>query len=130
MHYFIGPLIASNDGGSQSDEHECLSWLNLQPSKSVVFLCFGSLGLFTAEQLAEMAAGLENSGHRFLWVVRNPPNEDEIKAPAQADVDALLPQGFLLSRPKVQLVVFSYSLSLTHKSQFIFILQNRNHNFE
>ncbi|XP_022888533.1 UDP-glycosyltransferase 88B1-like [Olea europaea var. sylvestris] len=48
--YCVGPLIASNDGGSQSDEHECLSWLNLQPSKSVVFLCFGSLGLFTAEQ--------------------------------------------------------------------------------
>lgn len=92
--YCVGPLIASNDGGSKSVEHECLSWLNLQPSKSVVFLCFGSMGLFTAEQLAEMAAGLENSGHRFLWVVRNPPSEDETKATAQPDLDALLPQGF------------------------------------
>ncbi|XP_022890352.1 UDP-glycosyltransferase 88B1-like [Olea europaea var. sylvestris] len=111
----IGPLIASKDNGSNNDEHECLSWLNLQPSKSVVFLCFGSMGSFTAEQLQEMAAGLENSGHRFLWVVRNPPTDDETKgnsAPAEPDLDALLPEGFLERTKDKGLVVKSWAPQL------------------
>ncbi|GFZ06432.1 UDP-glucosyl transferase 88A1 [Actinidia rufa] len=78
--YCIGPLIAtdnrtSGDGGS----HDCLKWLNSQRSQSVVFLCFGSLGLFSADQLKEIAVGLERSGQRFLWVVRSPPAEDQSK---------------------------------------------------
>ncbi|XP_024979006.1 UDP-glycosyltransferase 88B1-like [Cynara cardunculus var. scolymus] len=70
--YLIGPLIA---GGNlvDSSENECLKWLNSQPSKSVVFLCFGSRGVFKKEQLKEIAIGLEKSGQRFLWVVRDPP---------------------------------------------------------
>ncbi|KAG8381228.1 hypothetical protein BUALT_Bualt06G0100400 [Buddleja alternifolia] len=63
--YFLGPLIDSQNGNA---EHECLRWLDLQPSDSVIFLCFGRRGLFSAEQLKEIAIGLENSGHRFLWV--------------------------------------------------------------
>ncbi|KAK3037250.1 hypothetical protein RJ639_030143 [Escallonia herrerae] len=79
--YYVGPLIASND--QTGDEQECLSWLSSQPSQSVVFLCFGSMGLFKAEQLTEMAIGLENSGHRFLWVVRSPPpTDDQAKHPS------------------------------------------------
>ncbi|KAB5516874.1 hypothetical protein DKX38_027522 [Salix brachista] len=70
----IGPLIVADDkrGGSgkisPEDVHECLSWLDSQPSQSVVFLCFGSLGLFTKEQLWEIATGLENSGQRVVLV--------------------------------------------------------------
>ncbi|KAJ0542138.1 putative UDP-glucuronosyl/UDP-glucosyltransferase [Helianthus annuus] len=62
--YCVGPLIASGGDGS----HESLSWLDLQPSGSVVYLCFGSLGVFSSEQLKEIAKGLEMSGVRFLWV--------------------------------------------------------------
>ncbi|KAK7851882.1 udp-glycosyltransferase 88a1 [Quercus suber] len=54
---------------------ECLSWLDSQLSQSVVFLCFGSLGLFSIEQLKEIALGLKKSDQRFSWVVRNPPSE-------------------------------------------------------
>ncbi|GAB2293995.1 hypothetical protein Dimus_028211 [Dionaea muscipula] len=76
--FCIGPLIAESgdkDAGSDSDErHGCLSWLDSQPSRSVLFLCFGSMGVFSARQLREMAIGLERSGHRFLWVVRLPPS--------------------------------------------------------
>ncbi|KAJ6364427.1 hypothetical protein OIU76_029391 [Salix suchowensis] len=42
---------------------ECITWLDTQPGGSVVFLCFGSLGLFSKEQLREIAFGLERSGH-------------------------------------------------------------------
>ncbi|KAL4595003.1 hypothetical protein ACB092_12G059900 [Castanea dentata] len=87
--FCIGPLISSSN--QDGDAHECLNWLNSQPSRSVVFLCFGSMGLFSAKQLKEMAVGLENSGQRFLWVVRNPPPDKE----KEPNLDELLPKGFL-----------------------------------
>ncbi|KAK9994613.1 hypothetical protein SO802_024316 [Lithocarpus litseifolius] len=87
--FCIGPLISSSN--HDGDEHECLKWLNSQPSRSVVFLSFGSMGLFAAKQLEEMAVGLENSGQRFLWVVRNPPPNNE----EEPNLDELLPKGFL-----------------------------------
>ncbi|KAG6523269.1 UDP-glycosyltransferase 88F3-like [Zingiber officinale] len=93
--YPIGPLITERktDGGG-----ECLAWLDALPNASVVFLCFGSIGLFEAEQLREIATGLDRSGHRFLWVVRSPPSHDPSKrfeAPPEPDLGALLPEGFL-----------------------------------
>ncbi|XP_059443649.1 anthocyanidin 5,3-O-glucosyltransferase-like [Corylus avellana] len=88
--FSIGPLISSNNQDGEN-QHECLNWLNLQPSQSVVFLSFGSMGLFSAKQLHEIAVGLDNSGQRFLWVVRNPPpNNNE-----EPNLDELLPNGFL-----------------------------------
>lgn len=65
--YCIGPLIA--EGRGDEEQHACLTWLDSQPRESVVFLCFGSLGAFSAEQLNEIAVGLERSGQRFLWAV-------------------------------------------------------------
>jgi hypothetical protein len=66
----IGPLtiVDAKRGGSGKTSldddvpAECLTWLDSQPNQSVVFLCFGSLGLFTMEQLREIAIGLEKSG--------------------------------------------------------------------
>ncbi|KAG6649892.1 anthocyanidin 5,3-O-glucosyltransferase-like [Carya illinoinensis] len=89
----IGPLISlSNNQGTDNEQHDqCMNWLNSQPSQSVVFLCYGSMGLFSAEQLKEIAAGLENSGQRFLWVVRNPPPDND----KEPKLDELLPKGFL-----------------------------------
>ncbi|KAF3323819.1 anthocyanidin 5,3-O-glucosyltransferase-like protein [Carex littledalei] len=94
--YCIGPLVAGR--GKKEEQHPCLSWLDAQPKKSVVFLCFGSIGSFSVEQLKEIAIGLENSGQRFLWVVQSPPNPDPAKffEPAtDPDLDILLPEGFL-----------------------------------
>jgi hypothetical protein len=88
--FCIGPLISSSNQDGEN-QHECLNWLNSQPSQSVVFLSFGSMGLFSAKQLHEIAIGLENSGQRFLWVVRNPP-PDNNKEP---NLDELLPNVFL-----------------------------------
>ncbi|CAN1158526.1 UDP-glycosyltransferase 88B1 [Linum perenne] len=68
--YCIGPLIAGRDGGRDADGNECLTWLDSQPKGSVIFLCFGSLGVFLREQLREIAIGLERSQQRFLWVGR------------------------------------------------------------
>lgn len=96
--FCTGPLIMAGDrkGGGSGDG--CLRWLDSQPSQSVVFLCFGSLGLFSAQQLKEIATGLERSGQRFLWVVRSPPLDEHNKlesAPPDPDLNLLLPEGFL-----------------------------------
>ncbi|XP_066359322.1 UDP-glycosyltransferase 88B1-like [Miscanthus floridulus] len=81
--YCVGPVVSP--GGDK--DHGCLRWLDAQPDHSVLFLCFGSMGAFPKKQLEEIAAGLERSGQRFLWVVRSPPG-------AADDVGALLPAGF------------------------------------
>ena len=92
--YCIGPLVNNGRKGGESGEtHECLAWLDTQPERSVVFLCFGSKGAFSAAQLQEIARGLESSGNRFLWAVRSPPEEgDRFPEP---DLERLLPAGFL-----------------------------------
>ncbi|KAM1126858.1 hypothetical protein ACFX2B_041479 [Malus domestica] len=109
--YPIGPLIVSHGGGGGGAE--CLKWLDSQPSGSVVFLCFGSLGLFSKEQLKEIAIGLENSGHRFLWVVRNPPAQNQIKVAitdqSDPELKSLLPDGFLDRTKDRGLVVKSWA---------------------
>ncbi|EHA8590650.1 UDP-glycosyltransferase 88A1 [Cocos nucifera] len=109
--YSIGPLIAT-EGRDKRGIEECLSWLDTQPKRSVVFLCFGSIGLFSVEQLKEVATGLERSGQRFLWVVRSPPSQDPAKKfapPPEPDLDVLLPVGFL-NRTKIRgLVVKSWA---------------------
>ncbi|KAL6840674.1 hypothetical protein ACP4OV_029538 [Aristida adscensionis] len=90
--YPIGPVIAFSPPPAQP--HECVRWLDAQPPASVVFLCFGSGGFFAAPQAHEIAGGLERSGHRFLWVLRGPPPPGE-RHPSDADLEELLPEGFL-----------------------------------
>ncbi|XP_051115440.1 anthocyanidin 3-O-glucosyltransferase 5-like [Andrographis paniculata] len=70
--YPIGPLSLCSHvepGGSGS---ELMTWLDRQPSESVVYVSFGSGGVLSADQITELAWGLELSRQRFLWVVRPP----------------------------------------------------------
>nr|DAD39083.1 TPA_asm: hypothetical protein HUJ06_013406 [Nelumbo nucifera] len=112
--YNIGPFIDKSfdrTGG----EAECFSWLDAQPNQSVVFLSFGSQDTFSALQVREIATGLDNSGQRFLWVVRSPPpkqehrNNKRLAALTDPDLDALLPEGFLARTRNRGLVVKSWA---------------------
>ncbi|CAO2178363.1 unnamed protein product [Urochloa humidicola] len=104
----IGPLLKLKEAGA--NRHECLAWLDVQPEASVVFLCFGTMGRFSAEQTRQVARGLERSGQRFLWVLRRPPGEvDDGKQNADPDLDALLPDGFLARTKGKGLVVKSWA---------------------
>ncbi|KAI3458082.1 hypothetical protein Pfo_014745 [Paulownia fortunei] len=108
--FCVGPLLATED--RHGGVHDCLKWLDKQPSKSVVYLCFGSLGLFSVAQLKEIAVGLERSGYRFIWVVRSPPSDDKRKQflpPPEPDLDSLLPAGFLDRTKDRGLVVKSWA---------------------
>ncbi|XP_066314939.1 UDP-glycosyltransferase 1-like [Miscanthus floridulus] len=105
----IGPVIKSLEEVG-ANGHECLAWLDAQPEASVVFLCFGSMGRFSAEQTRHVARGLEMSGQRFLWVVRRPPGgeEDDGQKP-DAGLAALLPEGFLARTKGKGLVVEAWA---------------------
>lgn len=72
--FLVGPFVRSPDSDEFPDASSspCLEWLDRQPAGSVVYVSFGSSGALSVEQTAEVAAGLEASGHRFLWVVRMP----------------------------------------------------------
>jgi hydroquinone glucosyltransferase len=66
----------------------------------VVYVSFGTGGALSVEQTAEIAAGLEGSGHGFLWVVRMPGLDGNPCAlgtipRGEDDPLAWLPDGFL-----------------------------------
>ncbi|KHN45543.1 Anthocyanidin 5,3-O-glucosyltransferase [Glycine soja] len=86
--FFIGPLISA----PYEEDKGCLSWLDSQPSQSVVLLSFGSLGRFSRAQVKEMAVGLEKSEQRFLWVLRSELVGVDSVEPS---LDELLPEGFV-----------------------------------
>lgn len=74
--YAVGPLNAlaksSSDSGSLwQEDRDCMTWLDSQPDRSVVYVSFGSLTVVTREDFMEFWHGLVNSGQRFLWVVRS-----------------------------------------------------------
>ena len=113
--YCIGPLIADagEDESNDKARHGCLSWLDGQPRHSVVFLCFGSHGTFSPAQVKEIANGLEKSGKRFLWVVKNPPPSDDkskqIAATANVGLEGLMPEGFMERTKDRGMVVQSWA---------------------
>ncbi|KAG0543351.1 hypothetical protein BDA96_02G182900 [Sorghum bicolor] len=93
--YAVGPFLRSYS--DKSAEHHCMRWLDGQPDGSVLYVCFGSGGTLSSTQTAELAAGLEASGQRFLWVVRLPSDKDSCGSyfgPAAGDPLSYLPEGF------------------------------------
>ncbi|XP_012067792.1 UDP-glycosyltransferase 71K1 [Jatropha curcas] len=95
--YPVGPVL--NHKGQPHPDMDYNEWnknlnfLNQQPESSVLFLCFGSAGAFSASQVKELAFGLEQSGYGFLWSMRVPPiqnEESKFKNPEE-----MLPEGFL-----------------------------------
>lgn len=92
--YPVGPIL-----NLKSDAHqhaEIMTWLDDQPSASVVFLCFGSMGSFNEDQVKEIAHALERSGHRFLWSLRKPAPANSLEFPKDyTNFDDVLPEGFL-----------------------------------
>ncbi|KAK9195133.1 hypothetical protein WN943_003252 [Citrus x changshan-huyou] len=113
--YPVGPLVQTGSTNETNNDrrHECLKWLDEQPSESVLFVCFGSGGTLSPEQLNELALGLEMSGQRFLWVVRSPheraANATYFGIQSMKDPFDFLPKGFLDRTKGVGLVVPSWS---------------------
>jgi hypothetical protein len=83
-----------------------MQWLDDQPPCSVVFLCFGSWGSFSVDQVKETAYALEQCGHRFLWCLRKPPSNGKIESPSDyVNFQEILPEGFLDRSVKIGKVI-------------------------
>ncbi|XVF71132.1 hypothetical protein PTKIN_Ptkin12aG0011300 [Pterospermum kingtungense] len=98
--YPVGPILNLESAtGVRENSNTILEWLDEQPPASVVFLCFGSRGSFGVDQVREIACALEQSGHRFLWSLRQPPSPTKgcaLSSPTDYDnVENVLPKGFL-----------------------------------
>ncbi|KAL5698516.1 hydroquinone glucosyltransferase [Ranunculus cassubicifolius] len=97
--YMVGPILDLKEKtlppSDQAKYDRIMKWLDNQPESSVVFLCFGSRGTLSEEQVKEFAKGLEQSGHRFLWSLRR-PSSGQFEPPSDyANPEEVLPKGFL-----------------------------------
>ncbi|KAJ6299037.1 hypothetical protein OIU76_020086 [Salix suchowensis] len=98
--WHIGPVSLCNrdstrdkvqrGGVASIDENECLRWLAMKKSSSVLYICFGSMSKsdFSASQLFEIAKALAASGQNFIWVVKNGEKTEG------EDREEWLPEGF------------------------------------
>ncbi|PON95494.1 UDP-glucuronosyl/UDP-glucosyltransferase [Trema orientale] len=97
----IGPLIPSAfcDGKDLSDtsfggdlirrpNDNYVEWLNSKDKTTVVYLSFGSYSVLSKPQMEEIAKGLLDFGHPFLWVIREKePNDNKKESNDNDDVE-------------------------------------------
>ncbi|XP_059666353.1 7-deoxyloganetic acid glucosyltransferase-like isoform X2 [Cornus florida] len=80
------------------EDRSCVTWLDSQPSKSVIYVSFGSITIVTRDQLMEFWYGLVNCGYRFLWVMRPDSivgKDVETRIPAEL-VDGTRDRGYMV----------------------------------
>ncbi|KAK3125993.1 hypothetical protein QOZ80_7BG0612440 [Eleusine coracana subsp. coracana] len=90
-----GPLLVDHHHGERDgtdDAEDVTRWLDDQDPGSVVLVSFGTEYFMSESQMAELARGLELSGHRFFWVLRFPKEEDDNDENSHAARS--LPRGF------------------------------------
>lgn len=69
----VGPLEAPKSAWAchlWPQDHKCLTWLDAQSPGSVIYVAFGSMTVFDATQVQELADALVLCGRPFLWVLR------------------------------------------------------------
>ncbi|XVE55848.1 hypothetical protein DITRI_Ditri03aG0190300 [Diplodiscus trichospermus] len=100
--WHIGPVSLFNRNADDKAErgyeasfckHACLSWLDSKKSKSVLYICFGSLTRFSRSQTTEIAHALEASGYSFIWVVGRVLKTDNDDCKDQ-EQELWVPEGF------------------------------------
>ncbi|XP_059627099.1 7-deoxyloganetic acid glucosyltransferase-like [Cornus florida] len=64
------PSTLASSNSFLEEDRDCMTWLDAQPLRSVVYVSFGILSLTTRDDLMEFWHGLVNSGKKFLWVIR------------------------------------------------------------
>lgn len=69
-NWALGPLnpMVINEETSSSMQHKCLDWVD---DNSVIFMTFGTTTMLSDEVINEIAVGLEKSGQKFIWVLRD-----------------------------------------------------------
>ncbi|MED6144964.1 UDP-glycosyltransferase [Stylosanthes scabra] len=118
----VGPVSLSNKdhlekvqrGNKVSiEEWKHQKWLDSQKSKSVIYVCLGSLCNLIATQLIELGLALEKSRRTFIWVIREGAQLEELEKWIKEDgfeerikgqsliVRGWAPQLLILSHPSI-----------------------------
>nr|BAF99027.1 UDP-glucose:sesaminol 2'-O-glucoside-O-glucosyltransferase [Sesamum indicum] len=85
----VGPLVQEVGCDMENEGNDIIEWLDGKDRRSTVFSSFGSEYFLSANEIEEIAYGLELSGLNFIWVVRFPHGDEKIK------IEEKLPEGFL-----------------------------------
>ncbi|XP_057784511.1 zeatin O-glucosyltransferase-like [Salvia miltiorrhiza] len=85
----FNPIIAEKR--EPEFRHKCLKWLDRQARNSVILVSFGTTTTLSNHQIHELATGLEKSGQKFVWVLRDADSGDVFREAARK---AQLPRGF------------------------------------
>ncbi|XP_026398134.1 7-deoxyloganetic acid glucosyltransferase-like [Papaver somniferum] len=97
--YTSSSLPVSCNASLYEEDRSCMTWLDKQPEKSVVYVSFGSIAMVTREQWLEIWCGLVNSSYRFLWVRRpdSLPVDDNEESRIQAElVETTKEKGYMV----------------------------------
>ncbi|XP_038689378.1 crocetin glucosyltransferase, chloroplastic-like [Tripterygium wilfordii] len=104
----VGPLIPSSflDGRDLSDNSkEYMKWLSSKASNSVIYVSFGSLSVLAKPQMEEIARALIDTGHPFLWVIRETDKEKELSCRGELEKQGMIvpwcSQVEVLSHPSI-----------------------------
>ncbi|KAK3446643.1 hypothetical protein EUGRSUZ_A02314 [Eucalyptus grandis] len=94
-HWAIGPFnpVKVPEKRSRRSAHWCMEWLDKQAPSSVIYVSFGTTTALSDEQIREIAMGLERSGQKFIWVLREADKTDIFGGGGEAR-EIELPQGF------------------------------------
>ncbi|KAD1683711.1 hypothetical protein E3N88_42461 [Mikania micrantha] len=87
----LGPFNPVSVNNTRNNLHKCIEWLDTQAQDSVIYVSFGSTTSLSDEQIQELAIGLENSGQKFIWVLRDADKGDIFKGEVR---NLELPKGF------------------------------------
>ncbi|XP_019235331.1 PREDICTED: zeatin O-glucosyltransferase-like [Nicotiana attenuata] len=92
----VGPLhmLLESYDSSNRTHHECLEFHDKQDVNTVILVSFGTTTTFSQEQVHELALGLEQSNHRFIWVLREGDKKMENEKFEEKDGKIELPEGF------------------------------------
>ncbi|XP_022928738.1 zeatin O-glucosyltransferase-like [Cucurbita moschata] len=81
-HWALGPFNplkispSLKNGQESSSKHKCLTWLDQQDPRSVIYVSFGTTTAMEDEQIKEIANGLASSHQKFIWVLRDADKAD------------------------------------------------------
>ncbi|XP_021863571.1 zeatin O-glucosyltransferase-like [Spinacia oleracea] len=88
-HFALGPFSPVVIESAEN-RHHSFKWLDEQEKDSVIYVSFGSTVSLRGDQIEELAKGLEESGEKFIWVLRG------------ADPNDVFAQGDQVTRPHLQ----------------------------
>ncbi|XP_074590777.1 UDP-glycosyltransferase 73C4-like [Curcuma longa] len=95
------------------DEKELVQWLDAKPTGSVIFISFGSLIAPSGEELAQLAAALDDVNLPFVWVMQPEAKAlDAMGQPTESDGRRLLLQAEEVAKRRQGMVIRGWAPQL------------------